>query len=208
MPQSTIAIWSSIGLRNYWGYNSIAFFRARSASALGLVAGRVQDDGQTPSRSRHRSDYRRGVQSHRRGQSSRSYALVARDRQQELLSSRRRPLLRRLHGLRQYAQSRASAYPADGHRLAALLGQRDARRRLSFRSRTGARASGGRLHPRQCVPCGGAARSRALARQADCRTLGSLTWRLSTRKFSGRAGRSGTTGIAIPCAASGRATTA
>ena len=77
------------GLRNYWGYNTLAFF----APSVDLLlhehrAGRraaVQDDGAGHARRGPRGDSRRGLQPHRRGQPDGADALDARRRQRRLL---------------------------------------------------------------------------------------------------------------------------
>ena len=63
--------WSTRGLTNYWGYNTIGFFAPHngysSAGAARRAGRRVQDHGQGAARGRHRGDPRRGLQPHRRG---------------------------------------------------------------------------------------------------------------------------------------------
>ena len=97
----------------------------------------VQGDGAHPARGGHRGDPRRGLQPHRRGQPPRPDGLDARHRQRRVLPARRRrqALLHGLHGHRQQPQRRPPALAAAHHGLAALLGDRDARRRLPLRPR-------------------------------------------------------------------------
>ena len=52
------------GLKNYWGYNSIAFFAPESALPPFAVRQRVQGNGEPFPRRRHRVDFRRGLQPH------------------------------------------------------------------------------------------------------------------------------------------------
>ena len=116
-------------------------FCAGAAISLALGLGRVQDDGLAHARGRHRSHPRRRLQPYRRGQRTRADAQLQRHRQQVVLPARERPtLLRRQHRLRQRSRSRASERPQDGGRLVALLGERDARRRIPLRPRNDARA--------------------------------------------------------------------
>ena len=60
------------GLRNYWGYNSIAFFAPEPRYLNRAIAARVQGNGGPLPRRRHRSDSRRGLQPHRRRQRARA----------------------------------------------------------------------------------------------------------------------------------------
>ena len=108
----------------------------------------------------HRGDPRRGLQPHRRGQPHGPDALDARHRQRVLLPPRRgRPaLLHGLHGHRQLAQRAQPAHAAADHGLAALLGHRDARRRVPLRPRVHA---GPRvLRRRPAVACSSTSSSR------------------------------------------------
>ena len=123
------ASWSTSGLRNYWGYNTIGFFAPDTALLVAERRGRgarVQDDGASAARGRHRGDPRRGLQPHRRRQSARADAVVPRHRQRRLLPARRRrpALLHGLHRLRQHAEHAASARAAADHGQPALLGAR------------------------------------------------------------------------------------
>ena len=65
-----------LGLRNYWGYNTLGFFAPyHGYSAMGTLrpagAG-VPRHGQGAARGRHRGHPRRGLQPHRRGQPPRA----------------------------------------------------------------------------------------------------------------------------------------
>ena len=105
--------------------------------ATGQPGAGVQGDGPRPAPGGHRGDPRRGLQPHRRGQPHGSHAVHARHRQRRLLPpGRRRPAL--LHGLHRHGQLAERAQPAHAaadHGLAAVLGHRDARRRLPVRPR-------------------------------------------------------------------------
>ena len=100
--------------------------------------------------------------------------------------------------------ARAAAH----HGQPALLGARDARRRVPLRpgQRPGARAARGRQAGRvlRHHPPG----SGPLAGEADRRAVGSGRGRLPGRQLSRSAGPSGTANTATPCGASGRATAA
>ena len=97
----------------------------------------------------HRSDPRRRVQPHRRRQSPRPDALVQGYRQRGVLPAvgGRQAFLRRLHGHRQHAQHAAPARAAAAHGQPALLGPRDARRRVPVRPRGHAGAHAARRRP-------------------------------------------------------------
>ena len=127
-----------LGLRNYWGYNSIAFLaphndyarRADRRAGAGVPA-----DGEGPPRRRHRGHPRRRLQPHRRGQPPRTDAGHEGLRQRRVLpAGRRRPVpLLRLHRHRQQPQHAPPAHVAVGDGQPPLLGHRDARRRLPLR---------------------------------------------------------------------------
>ena len=111
---------------------------AQRLLGVGRRAGRlrVQVPGEDHARGRHRGHTRRGLQPHRGGQPPRPDAVLQGHRQPGLLpAGRRRPLLLRHHGHRQHAEHAPAARAAADHRLAALLGERDARGRLPFRPR-------------------------------------------------------------------------
>ena len=110
---------------------------------------RVQDDGQGAARRRHRGDPRRRLQPHRRGRPHRPDAVVQGHRQRRLLPARRRQPgpLHRLHRLREHPRRAPSRRAGAAHGLAALLGHRDARRRLPLRPRLGAGPLDARRRP-------------------------------------------------------------
>ena len=116
----------------------------RASSARRRVGARVQADGEGAAQRRPRGHPRRRLQPHRRGQPPRADAVAARHRQRDLLPARARgqALLPRLHRLRQHAEHAEPAGAAADHGQPALLGARDARRRLPLRpgERAGARA--------------------------------------------------------------------
>ena len=129
------------GLRNYWGYNTLGFFAphadyAANREAWPAGAG-VQVDGQGHACRRHRGHPRRGLQPHRRRQPHGPDAEHARHRQRGVLPARRgrQAVLHGLHRHRQHPQRAPPALAAADHGLAALLGDRDARRRLPLRPR-------------------------------------------------------------------------
>ena len=128
----------------------------------------VQAAGQDPARGRHRSDPRRGLQPHRRGQPSRADAVVQGHRQRRVLPAhaRQAPLLHGLHRHRQHAEHAAPARAAADHGQPALLGHRDARRRLPLRSRGDAGARAARRRPAVGVLRPHSAGSRSSARSS------------------------------------------
>ncbi len=169
---------------------------------------RIQDDGEDAALRRHRGDSRRGLQPHGRRQSAGTDAVLPRHRQRLLLPAdpRRPALLHGLHRLRQHPQHAAPARAAADHGLAALLGAGDARRRLPLRPRLRARARAVRRRPAGLVLRHHRPGSGALAGEADRRAVGRGRRRLPGRQFPARAGPSGTTSTATPCAPTGKAT--
>ncbi len=128
------------GLRNYWGYNSIAFLAPHNdyASLGRQPAGAgVQGDGEDAARRRHRGDPRRRLQPHRRGQPPGPDAVAPGidNPAYYRLDGRRSPPLHRLHRHRQQPQHAQPARAAADHGQPALLGDGDARRRLPLRPR-------------------------------------------------------------------------
>ncbi len=114
------------------------------------AGGGVQEDGQGLPPGRPGGHPRRRLQPHRRGGAARPHAVLPRPRRPRLLQAGqahrgrqdrgvdlRRHLLGR-HRLRQHGQHRRPAGAAAHPRLAALLGHRDARRRLPLRPDVGA----------------------------------------------------------------------
>ena len=78
----------SMGLRNYWGYNSIGFLAPHNGYARdgrGSAGGRIQGDGAVPACSRHRGHPRRGLQPHGGGESPGPDAVVQGHRQPGVL---------------------------------------------------------------------------------------------------------------------------
>ena len=128
-------------LSNYWGYNTLAFFAPEARYAQDYALEFLSHHRRAIARRRHRSDARRRLQSHRGGQPHGPDAVVPRHRQRLLLLAQagQSALLRRLHRLRQFGQSRPSPRIADGDGFAALLGRDLPRRRLPVRSRHYAR---------------------------------------------------------------------
>ena len=134
---------------------------------------------------RHRGHPRRGLQPHRGGQPPRPDAVLPRHRQRRLLPAGRgrQAVLHGLHRHRQLAERPAPALAAAAHGLAALLGHRDACRRLPFRPR--GHAGPGVLRRRPAVHL---LRTRAagpgrLAGEADRRAVGHRPRRLPGRQL-------------------------
>ena len=109
---------------------------------------RVQAHGPVAARGGHRGDPRRRLQPHRRGQPPGSDAVHARARQRRVLPARGgRPLLPGLHRYRQHARHAPTPHAAAGHGQPAVLGDRDARRRVPFRPGLGAGPRAARRGP-------------------------------------------------------------
>ena len=141
----------------------------RSRSALFRCARlrvcRIQGDGGAPARRRPRGDPRRRLQPHRRRQRARADPVVPWHRQCIVLPAAARPaaLLHQRHRHREHAEPEPSERAADGHRLAALLGDRDARRRLPLRPRHDPRRASTTASMRRTASC------RAVCRTRCCR---------------------------------------
>ena len=136
--------WSTRGLRNYWGYQSIGYFAPHNEyGSPATAAARSRT-----SRRWSAACTRPGcevildvVYNHTaEGDERRADAVLPRPRQRRLLPARRRPQpLRRRHRHRQHVRLPQPAGAAADHGLAALLGAGDARRRLPLRPRGDAR---------------------------------------------------------------------
>ena len=83
-----------LGLRNYWGYNTIGFFAPyHGYAAMGRLGQQVQEFRgmvQVAARGRHRGHPRRGLQPHRRGQPPRPDARLQGHRQRRATTGCRR----------------------------------------------------------------------------------------------------------------------
>ena len=199
------------GLRNYWGYNSIGFLAPHNEYAAGGQRGEQVAEFKAMVRALHeaghRGDPRRRLQPHRRGQPPGPDPVDEGHRQRRLLppGGRRPPLLLRHHRHRQQPQRGPPAHPAADHGLAALLGDRDARRRVPLRPgrQPGPPVPRGRpavrvLRPDPAGPGG-------LARSSSSPSRGTSA-RAATRSATSRpCGRSGTASTATRCGTSGAA---
>ena len=127
------------GLRNYWGYNSIGFLAPHdeygSRPGVGEQVQEFKSMVRTLHDAGHRGHPRRRLQPHRRGQPPRSDAHLQGHRQPGLLpaDAERPHALHGLHGHRELAEHAQPPHAAADHGQPALLGQRDARRRLPVR---------------------------------------------------------------------------
>ena len=146
VPRSTSGALASAACVNYWGYNTLGFFAPTRAYAAEPddqpAARRIPRDGRGAARRRHRGGARRRLQPHARRQRARPDAracAASTTRSWYRLTRDDRSRCENLERLRQHAQRRASARAAARARLAALLGERDGRRRLPLRPRAGAR---------------------------------------------------------------------
>ena len=191
------------GLENYWGYNSLGLLRpAQRLQRLRRprrAGHRVQADGEGVPRGRDGGHPRRRLQPHRRGRSARADAVLPRLRRPHLppaagaAAGGARPghlrphpraaghLLGR-HRLRQHRRHRPADGAADDPRLAALLGDRDARGRLPLRPHVGADPH--RLRGRHALPPADHHRPGPdpAAREADRRAVGRLERGLPGRR--------------------------
>ena len=167
---STTATCSTRGSRITGATTRSAFFAPgpRYARVPDFAFARVQGDGRALPRCRHRGHPRRRLQPHRRRQRARPDAVVQGHRQRLLLPAAARPaaLLHQRYRHRQHAEPVASARAADGHRLAALLGAGDARRRLPLRPRHDPGARAARLRRGRRVSRFAAARIRCCRRSS------------------------------------------
>jgi hypothetical protein len=149
---STSTTWSSAGLTNYWGYNSIGYLAPHDGYAS------VRPSRSCPSSSRwSRPCTRPGIEvildvvyNHTAEGNHLGPTLSLQGHRQPglLPARRRRPAL--LHGLHRHRQQPEHAPPpraAADHGLAALLGDRDARRRLPLRPRLDAGPRAARRRP-------------------------------------------------------------
>ena len=175
--------------------------RARPAGAG------VQEHGARHARGGHRGDPRRRLQPHRRGQPPRADDRVPRHRQRRVLPPRGegQAVLHRLHRHRELAERAASARAAAHHGQPAVLGHRDARRRLPVRPRGDPRPRVLRRRPPVELLRARAAGPGGLAGEAHRRAVGRRPRRLPGRQLPARSGRSGTASTATRCATSGAA---
>ena len=156
------------GLTNYWGYNSIGFF-APDPRYASDVPNSLREFKEMIARfhdGRPRGDPGRRLQPHGRGQRARPDALLQGHRQRVLLPPDAGPaaLLHQRHRHREHAQHQPSPRHPDGDRQPALLGQRDAGRRLPLRSRHHPRARARRISIPRAAFSKRSGRTRLLAR--------------------------------------------
>ena len=180
------------GLRNYWGYNTIGFFAPEHRySASGKV-----NEFKTMVRTLHAAGievildvvYNHTAEGNELGPDAVASA-ASTTRPTTAWCRDDAALLRGLHRLRQHAEHAAPARAAAADGLAALLGHRDARRRLPLRPGLGAGARAARGRPPQRLLRRPAPGPGAVAGQADRRALGPGLGRLPGRQLPGRLGR-------------------
>ena len=133
----------------------------------------------------HRGDPRRRLQPHRRGQPPGAHDRVPRHRQLRVLPPRGEgpPVLHRLHRHRELAERAEPALAAADHGQPALLGHRDARRRVPLRPRGDPRPGVLRRRPAVELLRPRAAGSRGLAGEAHRRAVGRRPRRLPGRQL-------------------------
>ena len=132
-----------LGLTNYWGYNTAAFFaphpgyatEAAQAAGAARGPGRVQGHGQAAACRRPRGHPRRRLQPHRRGRPGRPDPELPRPGRDAVLPQRRPRQVRGHHGLRQQPELRRTPRGPAGAGFPALLGERVPHRRLPLRPR-------------------------------------------------------------------------
>ena len=176
------------GLRQYWGYNTLAFFAPEplylcdgSANEMRVAIRRLHAAGIEVILDvvyNHTAECR----------SSRADAVVPRPRQCQLLpAGELRPAaLRERHRHRQYVEPVASAGAADGDGQPALLGRIVPHRRLPLRPHGHARAGGTWFRSRRGLLRRAAPGPHARPREVDRRALGYRPRRLSGRPASRR----------------------
>ena len=207
---------SSMGLVNYWGYNTIGFFCPDAAPAPAADGGsRARRVPRAWSRALHAAGievildvvYNHTAEGDEHGPT----LSLARPRQRQLLppAADDRSALRELHRLRQHARPAPPARAADGDGQPALLGRRDARRRLPLRPRrrcSAAATTASTAHARLLHRAARRTRCwRACKLIAEPWDIGPGGYQLGGFPA---AGWSGTTASATPCAPSGSAATA
>ncbi len=146
-PSSTTAIWSRRSLKNYWGYNTLAFFAPEARYAQDNALDAFRTTVARAARRRHRGHPRRGLQPHLpkaiiwarrcryRGIDNASYYWLTPDNPRYYDD---------FTGCGNSLEPHASARAADGDGFAALLGRGLSCRRLPLRSchHAGARPNG------------------------------------------------------------------
>ena len=176
------------GLSNYWGYNSLAWFAPEPRYAVRNAVLEFK----TMVRALHEAGlevildvvFNHTAEGNEHGP---TLSLRGFDNCDVLPVAAAEPRpLRELLGLRQHDQLRRAGGAGAGGRLPALLGHRDARRRLPLRPRADPRAGRARLPARFAVLRRPALGSAAGLSQDDRRALGRRPRRLPARAFPGR----------------------
>ena len=112
------------GLKNYWGYNTLAFFAPKPRYLATPFVNEFKEMVSHFHDRRHRGDLGCRLQSYGRGQRARADAVVQRHRQFLVLSAGAgQALLHQRYRHREHDQLKPSGRAANGHRFAALLGQ-------------------------------------------------------------------------------------
>ena len=199
------------GLVNYWGYNTIAFLAPESTYSASGERGQQITEFKQMVKNFHAAGievildvvYNHTAEG---GPDGPSYSFRGLD--DVGFYKRSGTVGRRLlgrHRLRQHRRRHQPRRAAADHGLAALLGDRDARRRVPLRPRLGAGAHRARRRHARRVPHHDQPGPGAAARQAHRRAVGRVDGRLPGRARSRRRGWSGTTATATRCGTSGAA---
>ena len=179
------------GLSNYWGYSSIGYLAPHADYAATGSTGEQVREFKGMVKALHKAGievildvvYNHTAEGNHLG----PMLVLQGRRQQELLPAhaRRPALLHGLHGHRQLAEPGPPERPAADHGLAALLGHRVPRRRLSLRPRQRAGPRALRRRPPQRVLRHDPPGPGALAGQAHRRAVGRRPGRLPGRQLPG-----------------------
>ncbi len=175
------------GMANYWGYNSIGFFAPHAAYSSSGSRGQQVTEFKQMVKNFHRAGievildvvYNHTAEG---GTDGPTYSFRGAGRPRLLQALRHRPrLLLGRHRVRQHGGQHQPRRAADDPRLAALLGHRDARRRVPLRPDVRAGPDRARDRHARCVHDRHPARPGAALREADRRAVGRVDGRLPGR---------------------------
>ncbi len=193
-------------LKNYWGYNSIGFFAPDMRySATGAV-----NEFKSMVKRLHSAGievildvvYNHSAEGNHLGPTL-SFRGIDNPAYYRLMPDAAAPV-HGFHRLRKHAEHDASAGAATADGQPALLGGRDARRRLSLRPCRGARARTLRGQPPERLLRRGTSGSRAFRRSSSSPNRGISARAVTRWEISRSCGPNGMAGIATPCARTGK----